>query len=183
MSLFLFVLPFAAAQESCTDLYAESGTWLLRDTPLVLDRGALTFGERRIGTDVVGPPAIRGTHVAFVEQRRDSMQSDLVAFDAATGALLVRITAEMPRQPALSEDGSTIAYTNTSGSGLTAVWTLPFAGGEPVQHTNVGVVRTPGRVPEGFVEAPSNGLVFDGDLLVWEGSIETHAVRWSGGAR
>ena len=64
-----------------------------------------------------------------------------------------------------------------SPQGIASVWVtrVPAAGERPrtpTQLTNVGLVRTPGQAPEGFVPPPDRGP------LTWQ---DDHTVAWTAG--
>jgi len=84
-----------------------------------------------------------------------------------------------PDRVALSHDGDRVAF--VSGvTGIASVYLVPFAGGDPVQLTNVGLEDAPitvGRPPAGFVPPPHGGAPwFDGDVLRWVGPDGPHEV-------
>ena len=175
MSL-LLLLSLAQASETCADSFAESASYTLGSEALRLDRGVLTLGGLVLAKEVLELD-VQGERAVFV--MRNGPRRDLVVWD---GALRTLVQSESPAQVRLSDDGEQVAYVNGVTS-ITAVYVVPFVGGEPRQLTNVDLVRNPGKAPVGFVESPSQGLVFDGADLVWEGSSTTHRVRWTGGDR
>jgi hypothetical protein len=127
-----------------------------------------------------------GTRKVFARRLPGAVFSEIVVAESsgATWIEEVRISGTAsPDRPAISADGETIAFV-TGVSGVASVWTMPFVGGEnPTQRTNVGVEagkRSPGAPPAGFVPPPlaSDGLVFSGDWLGWEGPSGPVTVRW-----
>ena len=174
-------LSLAFATETCGDPFAIAGSWTLPSTEVVLDHGVLQTSDQVIAHDVIEAPAIHGDRVVFVQRRADALR-DLVAWDASTGLTTLLVDGQSPNQPAISPDGTTVAFVN-GPTGITAVYTMPLAGGEPVQHTNRDLVRVPGQAPEGFVGSPVSGFHFEGGLLTWEDATARHTVRWQGGVR
>lgn len=130
-------------------------------------------------------PRIRtpdGTREIEVRRRVDNLFTELVAIEHRSDGDRERVLvggSAMPDRAALSPDGTVVAY--VSGvSGVASVWTVPFAGGAPLQRTNVGLARPRGGPPPGFVDPPLDGAPwFVGDELRWTvpGGGEA-AARW-----
>lgn len=75
---------------------------------------------------------------------------------------------------AISPDGRLVAFVAASPEGIASVWVadVPAAGEQPIsplQLTNVGLERTPGQAPAGFVPPPDRGPVrwLDADTVAW----------------
>lgn len=168
----------AFASETCGDPFAQSGSWNVASETLRLDRGVLSIegavlAEQVLELDVVGDRAV------FV--MRSGPRRDLVAYQ--DGSLRTLVANRSPALPKLSDDGQNVAFVDGATS-ISSVYLIAFDGGEPRQLTNVGLVRTPGRAPAGFVPSPSTGkLRFEGAELAWEDRDTTHRVRWNGGDR
>lgn len=174
---FFLSLSLAQAAETCADPFATGGTWELAGQALRLDRGVLAHGDIVLAEQVLELDVV-GEHAVFT--LRNGPRRDLAVYDGTR--MRVLLADRSPAQPKLSDDGRQVAFVDGVTS-ITAVYVVPFVGGEARQLTNVGLVRTPGRAPLGFVESPSAGLHFRGELLEWEGESATHSVRWTGGEK
>lgn len=174
---FVLSLSLAQASETCADPFAKGAVHEFADATLRLERGVLSHDGQVLATEVLELDVV-GDRAVFTA--RSGPLRDLVVFDGQQ--LRTLIASQTPAQPKLSDDGRQVAYVDGVTS-ITAVYTVPFAGGEPKQLTNVGLIREPGRAPVGFVASPSHGLAFQGEHLVWEGESATHRVRWTGGDR
>ncbi|MEZ4320950.1 MAG: hypothetical protein R3F61_25960 [Myxococcota bacterium] len=177
--MFYVLFSLALAAETCGEPFASSVTVELDQSWLVLDRGVLTIDSRVIGVEVVQMSEVAANRVAFVQRRPDSMLLDLLVWDAEQG-VRVLVDGSRPSQPVLSPDGAYVGFVDARTS-IASVYTVPFEGGEPAQRTNVGLVRTPGRAPEGFVSPPRSGFEVDGRGLTWTEDGVTHVVSWNGG--
>ncbi len=135
---------------------------------------------------LVGVPAASadGSRVAWSHAPDDGDRTriEVVARDGDRwGEPRVLVEGEgRPDRVALDAAGERVAYV-AAADGIAALWVVPFAGGEPVQLTNVGLAsapREPGQPPEGFVPVPHRGPpVFDGDRLTWTSPEGEHAVE------
>lgn len=178
----LLLLAGAFASEGCVDPFAISGSWMVGEVEMTLHDGILKTPDRVLGTEVIEMPSVAGERVVFVTRRPDSMLTDLYAWDATDGRPHLLVGGEDPMQAVISPDGRRVAYVSGITS-ISAIYIVDFGGGYPEQLTNTELVRVPGRAPIGFVESPSQGMVFEGDALVWEGASQTHRLPLTGGAK
>lgn len=103
-----------------------------------------------------------GRRVAFAIRSGDAIADVHVLVDGSVRRLTEGRAATIL---AVAPEGDEIAFLSAV-SGLPAIFTVPVAGGPARQLTNVGLARTPGRAPEGFVPPP----------------IRAQDVRWRDGA-
>ncbi len=138
--------PEARAPAAERSIPAES------DRPVTGVSGSVASGERTV----------------LARFRDGAMGSEIVAVEGGVERVLVPASFNADR-PAISGDGERVAFVSGK-TGLASIWVVPFAGGEPVQVTNVGVARRKGErgAPEGFVPPPvDDSLRFEGNALVW----------------
>lgn len=130
----------------------------------VEEGGRLTRDGVAVAESVLPELAFHGDRVVFPQDR--GYGADLVMWeDGATRAL-----TDWPGfedRPAFSPDGRRVAFVSNK-SGFAAVWVLDLTTHVSTQLTNVGLVRTPGRAPDGWVPVPGAGeLRWEGDALRW----------------
>ena len=140
-----------------------------------------------VATDhLLGVPSVSGdgTRVAWSRRPDDGDTARIEVVEVVGGRWSqARVLVEGPGRPdrvALDPAGTRVAYVGDDG-GIAALFVAPFAGGEPVQLTNLGLgvlPREPGQPPPGFVPVPHRAPpVFDGDTLRWEAEDGPHAVE------
>lgn len=147
------------------------------DTPAVCPGGPFAI----VPVEDVGasrPPRSEGKPVG------GPPRAGLLYADLATGALRPLLDAGgRPDRPWLDPGCTTLVFA-WAPEGLVGLWRLDLPGvraghegagdegpgdTKPVALTNVGLVRTPGRVPEGFLPPPRRGGAhLDGATLRWE---------------
>jgi hypothetical protein len=198
------VVPVAAEADAPHALPAESdlppsdaGRWSLAcGATLTLATGGVlalqTQGDPETLPGVaVGLPAIStdGARVAWSRAPRQPPETEIAVMTCEGGTWgAPRTLARGPGSPdraAITPDGAWVLWFS-SVSGVPALWTAPFAGGEPKQITNRGVTRegaSPGHPPTGFLPPPHRGTVsveaLDGGRYRarWEGPDGEHAAE------
>jgi len=152
------------------------------------ERMELACQERvpAVASHLVGVPAVNadGTRVAWSHRPDDGDTTRIEVVEVVDGRWSrERVLVDGPGRPdrvALDPAGTRVAYVGNDG-GIAALFVVPFAGGEPVQLTNLGLgalPREPGQPPPGFVPVPHRAPpVFDGDTLRWEAEDGPHAVE------
>lgn len=161
------------------------GSWsLARSAQLIQDEGAVWVevggAVHRLADEAVGAPAVSddGRRIALAHRGDGGSVAVLDAVTLTdTGVETRRLVSEgAPDRVALTPDGDTVVYVHNA-TGIAAVWAVPFAGGAPVQLTNVDLERVPGQAPIGFVPPPHDSpLRIDGDRVVWTSPEGTHGV-------
>ena len=140
-----------------------------------LEQGVLSRHGETVLAGVHGRVAHGGGRILAAVVVEEPVRTDLALVEADGSARLLGLEAH-PDRVALSPDGRVAAYVS-GHTGYASLWVLPLDG-TPRQLTNVDLVRTPGRAPEGFVPAPDGPPRFDGDLLRWTAADGEHAVSW-----
>lgn len=161
--------------------------WPLSDGAAVrLADGHLSLEQGRdswpVADDVIGVPTIDAEGARFVYCRQaDGLGLASIEAWARTGDGGwdgPRVLDDHADRPAISPDGERVAFVS-GRTGIASLWLVPFAGGEAIQLTNVGLEdrRVPGQPPAGFVSPPHQGPPrFDGAALVWDAPDGTHRV-------
>jgi hypothetical protein len=167
----------AAVGAETTVMHGRSGEWALAGgSTLVLSTdGALELrgsGTIAVANDVIGVPSVSadGARFAFAQRVPRGSGTAIVAVARSDGgwtAPRVLTDAGDPDLVAIAPDGARVAFA-AAANGIAAVWVVPFAGGAPVQLTNVGLARDGAGPPAGFVPIPLREPPrFEGRELVW----------------
>ncbi len=134
--------------------------------------GAVLHGERVqvLAVELIEEPLVAGPRVVLVH-RDAGLVSVVEGFDEQGS----RWRHEGDRA-ALDPLGERVAFVAPSTEGLSSVFVKSFHG-EPVQITNVGVVRSvPGAAPIGWEEPPVAPPLFEEDELIWQALDGEHRV-------
>lgn len=121
-----------------------------------------------------------GRVVAFSVRSADAVADVHVVHDGRVR----RLTEGLPAVVlAVSPAGDEVAFLAAAG-GLPALWTVPVAGGAPRQLTNVDLVRTVGRAPDGFVPPPMRAadVRWERGALAWDAADGTWRIDARTGA-
>lgn len=119
-------------------------------------------GLRPMGGQAVGTPALDAAHTRVAwSQAPVTRPETVVSVVACEGERWgePRTLVAGPGSPdrvAISPDGAWVVWVS-GASGVAALWAAPFAGGEPLQLTNVGVDprgASNGAPPPGFAAVP-----------------------------
>lgn len=154
-----------------------AGSWEAPAGELVQDGATLSLDGHVIATDVLGTPAIVGDRVALVRRPETSVSVSVLQVLTLGGEPVTLVDEGSPDRVALSPDAQWVAFC-WGKTGISSVWAVPFSGGEPVQLTNVDLVRGVDGEPVGFVPPPHTGpLRFEGDTIVWDSPDGTHRVE------
>ncbi len=167
-------------------LPSPHGSWDLADgSKLILEDRALRLEgsnvTARISTELIGHPSVNqeGTRVAFSSRQERSYGSQL-----ATTALgpdgwsspKTIVDEGTPDRVSISPDGKRVAYV-APANGVSAIWIIPFHGGESVQVTNNNLKKSGRGEPDVFVPVPHRAPPrFAGNKLVWESPDGRHEV-------
>lgn len=120
---------------------------------VALDGGELTRLTTHAADD--SDPSAVGDHIVFVSYRDGNAELYATTLEGGVERrLTTRGSADL--SPALSPGGDRVAFTN-NGSGVSKVWTMPFAGG-------AGAVTMPGRTSATDIHAspdwhPAGGIL------------------------
>jgi hypothetical protein len=160
--------------------------WAVARGQLVSLHGALDrrgpAGTVHIADELVGAPAVSadGRRVALAHRGAGPGLSVLELVEVSADGGLVRrvlVADGGPDRVAISPSGEQVAWVDAGPEGFASVFSLAIDGGARVQLTNVGVVRTPGRAPEGFVPPPHDAPPrFEGGALAWRSEAGEHSV-------
>ena len=127
-------------------------------------RTVVQVGERVLDTSAVSAAQHVGPHWVWATWRDG--EPAVVAVTGSSGGehLLGR-----GDRPSLSPDGHWVVFVGVGP--IASLWAVPTEGGAPVQLTNRGLVREPGRAPPGFVPPPAGPVVWRKASVGW-------TVRW-----
>lgn len=130
-------------------------------------RADVRDGVDRTGPGVVGAVSRAAGLEAWAERPTGELSTVIVVRAGAVRRVLVD-DGGMPDRPALSEDGTRLAYVSAV-TGLASIWVVDVDGGNPRQLTNVGIERDKTRgAPAGWVPPPMDrSLRWEGDALTW----------------
>ena len=151
------------------DPYWELDRVLAGGQRLVQDARGVTLDGRLLAAEPLGPVALdaRGARFVVAERIDGGPESRLLAC-APPAPCRVVIDEGSPDRAAIAADGQRVAWVAAAG-GLPAVFVAPFGGGPAVQVTNVGLSRTGGGPPLGFVEPPHHEPPrFEQGGLTWD---------------
>ncbi len=159
--------------------FAGAGRWTLDGHDVTLAGGTLYGDGVPVLAHVYDHP-VAGPDALWVPADPGPGDGGVYRVFVADGLVLAepRLTRGRPERFALAPDGAELAFVS-GASGLASLWSLPTAGGEPRQLTNVGLRPTPGAAPAGFVPPPDRGPPrFLGDHLVWTAQGVEREVAW-----
>ena len=163
-----------------TDLpYGGAGAWTLGGVRLTLAETTLRADGEVVLERVYHAP-LAGADVLWVPADRDVEDGGIHAVTVADGQVRVTtlVAGGRPDRLVLAPDGATLLYV-AGHTGLTSVWAVPVAGGQPRQLTNVGLEKPVGRAPEGFVPPWERAApTFAGDRATWEARGATWEAAW-----
>lgn len=153
-----------------TDLpYGGTGTWALGGVTITLADTTLRADGDVVLEHVYHAP-LAGPDVLWVPADRGVEDGGIHAVTVVDGQVRVTtlVRGGRPDRLVLAPDGATLLYV-AGHTGLTSVWAVPIAGGQPRQITNVGLEKPVGRAPEGFVPPWERGPPsFAGDRVTWQ---------------
>jgi hypothetical protein len=166
----------------------RSGEWpVAGSSVLVLEKdgrlelrhagGALLLAEVALELPAV---AADGERIAYALRKTDGFGSAVAVAEFRDGVWhgpRTLVDTGTPDHVAISPDGTRVAYV-AGADGIAALWLAAFDGGEPVQLTNKGLVKSKSGPPDGFVPLPHRSPpAFVGDRLEWESATGAHQVR------
>ena len=162
------------------------GSWVLVDAlTLSLQDGRLSMADGQdawlLADRVIGAPVVNdaGDRLAYCRQGEGVELASIEVWELSAGARRGPRFLTDGDRPALSPDGELVAFVS-GRTGIASVFVVPFAGGDALQLTNVGIERpgAPGQAPVGFVPPPHEAPPrFDDDQLVWDSPRGSHAVE------
>jgi len=173
-------LPPGALPES--DLpFSGTGRWELGGRVFTLAAGVITADGAPIIEGVYDDP-VASEDALWVPADRGDGDGGIYTIRVEGGApqVTTRLAGGRPDRLVLAPDGATLLYV-AGTTGITSLWRVPIAEGEPRQITNVGVTRppVPGVAPEGFVPPPVGAPPrFSGDRVVWTVKGVTREAAW-----
>lgn len=157
--------------------------------PLSVQRVADSPTDLPVEADFTGPqdpvgPAVfdaSGNRRALSRRSADEMSTELVVAERSDTGWHERVLNSdgNPDRVAISHSGEHVAFCSAT-SGFASLYVQPFAGGEAIQVTNIGLVQEKrGGPPQGWTPPPTtDDLAFDGDFLVWTSEEGAHKVAW-----
>lgn len=151
--------------------FSGQGQWVIGEQNLVL-KGRLLYRGDTVLVDRVYDPPVAGPDVLYVPADTPDGEGVIYAV-RPDGRVDAVVRGGRPDQLVISPDGA-LAFV----SGVTEISSVyVLKDGQIRQLTNVGLVRVPGRAPEGWVPPPRRNLKFEGEFLRWEADGERR-VSW-----
>lgn len=133
--------------------------------------------------DPVGPAVYdaSGARRALSRRSVDEMSTELVVAQRTDSGWVERVLNSdgNPDRVGISSSGEHVAFCSAA-SGFASLYVQPFAGGEAIQLTNIGLVQEKrGGPPQGWTPPPTTDDVrFDRDFVVWTAEDGEHKAAW-----